>query len=304
MSAEGLIVFDNWFRTKVRLIKGTLAPNSIHEWWDVVSAHLFSPVREGMVSAILDDPELVDRVYVAFAILFTLGAFLPFSWLLVNMPEFEKTSVIYLILYLASAIIISVEVYRPEYPFSIATFSPYLHLWQEFLVSIGAFLVLSAFSGVVTGSIAVSLQISPEQIPEFIPSFAIVAFSIPIVEWMAFHSVLMPSLFKWFGTVPSALLSLFLFPGFHWLVYASKPSALVLLAFFQLVVSVIYFLTRSVIPALVTHIMMNGSAVIHTFFPASIALFGISIPFSAIVIIIFVTFLGMGLGTWSPTKPW
>jgi len=297
-------ILEENFRSHHKLIEGTVAPNSIYEWWGVVREHLFTPVKE-VVSALPADPRVMRSSWGGLAIFFTLGAFLPFSWLLVNMPEFERTSIVYLIIYLAASIILSAEAVDPsKYPFAAAYISPYLHFYQEVAVSLLGYALLGATANFFTGSIVIPLEIKPEEIPTFIPSLIIVGFSVPIVEWMGFHGVLMPSSFKWFGAIPSLLFLVFLFPAFHWLVYSSKMNVLIMLAVLQLICNFIYFATRSAFPALVIHILNNVNAVIHSFYPAAISVFGVAFPFSTIMTLFFLGIMVLGMYLWSPSLLW
>ena len=131
--------------------------------------------------------------------------------------------------------------------------------WWHYFIVLGGFYVAAATIG----------YIFPEQDNEMMRMLqssrtavyivAILAtFSAPLVEEVIYRGLLFSALQRKAGGVSAIFIVTLLFAGVHFFQYWGSPGTLILITFLSLMLTLIRYKTKSLLPCIILHTLMNG----------------------------------------------
>lgn len=126
----------------------------------------------------------------------------------------------------------------------------------------GGAMLVSSLAFATTGTWAFVLQIFPKM-P--LTNWAIVGFSIPIIEEAFFGSVIAGSFTENYGLAVGLMVPSTIFALFHWGVYGLSASLLVPIFLFRSLATLSMVFSRSWLVGVVGHILVNSASVLMVF---------------------------------------
>jgi len=122
----------------------------------------------------------------------------------------------------------------------------------------GGVMLVSSFAFATAGTMPFALEVFPKT-P--LINWAIVGFSIPIIEEASFGMMLSSSFTENYGLLTGLTVPSFIFAIFHWGVYGLTPSLLLPLFLFRSLATLSMVFSRSWLPGVVGHILVNTGSV-------------------------------------------
>ncbi|RLC34550.1 MAG: hypothetical protein DRZ76_02470 [Candidatus Nealsonbacteria bacterium] len=188
-------------------------------------------------------------------------AFLPLTWVLIVIPDMDLKffAMAYLILFSAPSIVSGIEILDPVKSRGVAVVSfGYGAFLKQMLMGL-----LAAMPFVYLCSLNIYKISTLFQIEGAYAATAILSvLAVPVVEEELFRDVVGFSVAEKLGWVPGALFSSALFALFHSYVYSLSLHLMLLSFAFGVVVQIIDYKYKSVLPGYIAHILVNASAVL------------------------------------------
>jgi len=131
--------------------------------------------------------------------------------------------------------------------------------WWHYCIILGGFFVAIAAVGYLfpdqENEMKMLLQSSHAAV--YIVAF-MATFSAPIVEEVVYRGILFPALQRGAGAVLAILIVTCLFAGIHFFQYWGSPGTIILICMLSLVLTLIRYRTKSLLPCIILHTLING----------------------------------------------